>query len=742
MNLVYKNLHRGFLLWLLAICPLLSLAQKEKDSLKVLLNEAYDLYDEGAYGKSVAKGRELLSKAYEENNQIYVAEAYYFLGINDETTEKYDKAKEKYLKALAIAEAKKDTNFILNIYNGLGNIAALQDKDKVTAESYYLKGIAIANQTNDPIKMMFIINICWDYLDEKHSEKVTPYLKELYDYVSDHENNLGNDEEDLVLSSVYFILGRYKGQHQEYDLAHSYLKKSIDLSGSYKRYEMMSDAAFADAEFYKTQNKLDSAYIQLLNYNDYYKKNMNEDMLQNLQAEEAKFNVDEYERALELSEKENELVEERAHNQKILLRVYIVISGILLGFIFMFYRQNVKKKKLIIDLNKKNKELEKAKKEAAIAAEAKTNFVSNVSHELRTPLHGVIGITSLLLSEDEISPKNKKLLKSLKFSGDYLLGLINNVLLFTKIDRNKIKVTPRVVEVKHVLNHIQQTVSYVAERKNVKLHFSIGANVPKELELDEGILSEILINLIDNAVKFSPDGDVYISVEKSPLKTEVSGNEKAFRFTVRDTGVGIPTDKKIQIFHKFSQVYNEESIMEGTGLGLSIVKSLLLQLGTDIVLESEEGKGALFYFDLICNVPIAKTTKDLADGITQDSVNLYEGKQILLVEDNEINKLVTEKFLASYGVVLEIASDGAEGWKKIQENTYDLILLDINIPIKNGYEIAKATRDFNINTPIVAVTASELTEIEAKVYEVGMNDILIKPFNKESIQNILSKYLD
>ncbi|SFU71882.1 His Kinase A (phospho-acceptor) domain-containing protein [Pustulibacterium marinum] len=714
--------------------------QGSTDSFPIILNRAYDFYDKGNYKKSVKEGRELLRVAYELNNLEYIGEAYYLLGLNDETIEEYGRAKEKYLKALSIAEKRNDSIFILDIYNGLGNIASLRDNDFEKSEEYYLKGLEIGKAINDPYKMSFIINICWDYLENEQTQKVLPYLSDLYAYSNENDLKELSIDEAKSFSNVNYILGRYLGEKSNFSKAHYYLNKSITTAKQSSNYEELSDAYLADSKVFEKQKKIDSAYLQLMNHNKFYKLFLDKNMLNKLQVEEVKFNIEEYERALELSQKEQQFSESIATNRSKLNRVYLIIAILLLILVFVVLHQNSRRKKLIENLNKKNKALKLAEKKAAIAAEAKSNFVSNISHELRTPLHGVIGITSLLLSEDEISPKNKKLLKSLKFSGDYLLGLINNVLLMSKIDRHKIKIMPRSIELKNVFNHIGRTASYSAEKKNVAISFQIEENVPKYLILDDSVLSEVLINLIDNAVKFSENGNVWIRA-KVPKEANVDLKEKVFiRFEVEDNGRGIPAEQKESIFYKFSQISGNESIMEGTGLGLSIVQNLLLQMGSDIHLESEIGKGSLFYFDLLCGITKVKEQEKVVE--KEEVIYNFDNKRILMVEDNEINKLVTQKFLSPFNIHLDLASEGNSGWEKIQKNTYDLILLDINIPYFNGYEIAQKTRAQNINTPIVAVTASELAEIEEQVYNSGMNDILIKPFNKSNLLEILSKYLN
>ncbi|WP_281752962.1 tetratricopeptide repeat-containing hybrid sensor histidine kinase/response regulator [Neptunitalea chrysea] len=702
--------------------------------MKVLLNKGYYEFSHNDYPESVRLGRLLLQRSYDSNDLEYEAEALYLLAINDEAVEEYARAKEKYNKVIEIAEKLRDTLFVIDVYNGLGNIAAVYDNDHQKSREYYLKALELSDKINNTDRITFIINLCWEYLDAKEYKEVPAYLKDLQQYL-DGNKTVTDPSDAGDKCHVFYILGRYYAGIKEFDKGSDYLDKAVAIAKEFDLDEEEADAYKARAELYIGLNRPDKAYKALEDYISAYKKNSKLAMLNKMQIEEVKYKLQEYERTLEVAEKEKKLADSVAASKSKLNTVYLVVSFLLLLSLVFIYRENLSKKKLIKSLHKNNQELALAKKQASKAAEAKTNFVSNVSHELRTPLHGVIGITSLLLGEKEISEKNKRLLKSLKFSGDYLLSLINNVLLISKIDNNKIKIIPKPFKVSFFFENLKHSVEYSAVKKNVKLNFLIGKDVPKVIVLDENILSEVLINLMENAIKFSHNGNVSVGIEK------IRNNEDTvvLRFTVLDDGIGIPEEQKKQIFQKFSQLIENQSIMEGAGLGLSIVKSLLEQMNSEIHLESKPNQGARFYFDVTTDL-VADTKEVDIDDLQEKNVN-FKGKKIILVEDNEINKLVLKKFLDCYEVQLEVFSDGDSGFESISSNKYDLALLDINIPGLNGYEITERVRKFDKELPIVAVTASELTEIEDFAFEAGMNDILIKPFNKSKLLEILNKYL-
>ena len=730
---------KKYIFILLFLMQLISIAQQNKvssDSLELYLNKAYDYNTEADFVKSVQLGRKLLEKAYQQNDSTFIAEAYYLLGFNDETVQDYDGAKEKYLKALEIAEHLKNSDLIIDIYNELGNLYSQNDKKFEESEKYYLKALELSKKLQRPT-IYFYINLSWNYLERNLISKASNYIPYLRDYLEQEILDLSEDNNIINKANIYFVLGWYEGEIGNTKLGLNYLDKAIEITTKNKLYEEASEAYKQKAQLLKANGEEEQAYDSLEKHVEYYTKLLNKKTLEKLQSEQVKYEVNEYERALANSQKEEELAKSAAASKNKLNILFIVLCCILIISMVIIYKAYQNKKQLNKNLNESNEELIKAKKEAEIAAEVKASFISNISHELRTPLHGVVGITSLLLAEKNISESNKELLRSLKFSGDYLLGLISNVLLMSKIDNKKIKVKPEATNLNRLLENIKSSVKFSADQNQVMVDFAIDKNVPSKVILDGKMVSEILINLVENATKFAKGGHVNVMIKK--VVSEEHIENLMLRFVVEDDGIGIPENKKELIFQKFSQVVVSKNGMDGgSGIGLSIVKSLLLQLGSNIHIESEEGKGSTFYFDLQAKIPSKK------DGIVIQSdqmIDIYSDKKILLVEDNAINKMVIEKFLYPYNFKVDTVTDGKEGFKVIQEKKYDLVLLDINIPSMNGYELARRSRELGIKTPIIAVTASELSEIKDDVYAAGMDDILIKPFQKEKLIKKISKQL-
>lgn len=263
-------------------------------------------------------------------------------------------------------------------------------------------------------------------------------------------------------------------------------------------------------------------------------------------------------------------------------------------------------------------------------------------------------------------------------------------------------------------------------------HIKKDPKLPQQIIADSSILYEVLLNLTENAIKFSRG---WVSVEVNFL--EGVDQKLNLQFKVIDNGEGIPLDKQEMIFEEFSQISAGKNTMEDIGIGLSIVKKLLLLMNSDIKLESEIGKGSVFFFEITCKESINEAVNEKESLKT----NQFKGKKIIHIEDNLINRLVVEKFLSTYELSLSTFEDGKEGLKALSNEDWDLALIDINVPNLNGYEIVSAIRKIHPEKPMIAVTASELSEIKERAMNAGMTDILIKPFNKKSLLEIIHKHL-
>ena len=379
-------------------------------------------------------------------------------------------------------------------------------------------------------------------------------------------------------------------------------------------------------------------------------------------------------------------------------------------------------------LQEKNDELLLAKEKAEKANIAKAQFLSTITHELRTPLYAVTGLTHLLL-EGNPTPEQKEHLNSLRFSGEYLLSLINNILDLNKLEAKKVDVENIPFNLKKRISDVLIALNKAAGNLNNTINFSFDPDIPKKLKGDPLKISQILINLIGNAIKFTRNGEINVSVKK--IKT-IDNKHLRLLFSVADNGVGISNEKMEKIFENFSQ----ESLQVnrkygGTGLGLSIVKNLLKLMESKIQLSSEKNKGSTFFFELDFEVSnkIEETPKKKA--LKEIDFKVMKGKKVLVVEDNKINQLITCKILHKHEIITDVANNGEIAVEKSHTNKYDLILMDIHMPGISGVEASKQIRKFDTKTPIIALTAVTLSDHIEEFYANGINDVIPKPYKEE-----------
>lgn len=391
------------------------------------------------------------------------------------------------------------------------------------------------------------------------------------------------------------------------------------------------------------------------------------------------------------------------------------------------YRNNQIKLKTNDLLQTKNYELEASRDAAVKAMETKTTFLSTVSHELRTPLYAVTGLTHLLLEENP-NDSQKEHLEALKFSGDYLLSFINDILQLNKIDADKLEPVNSEFNLKKVLSEVISSLQQSAKENKTKIILDYDESIPKNLLSDSMKLSQILINLVGNALKFTKHGEVTVITK---LINKVDNNVTIY-FEVKDNGIGIAEDQVNNIFDSFEQgsiQINRE--YGGTGLGLTIVKSLLGLFKSKINLKSKLGEGSSFFFeiDMISKKGIINDIAfEIAD---EDEDYKFEGLHLLIVEDNKINQVITKKMLLKKDMTCDIASNGTDAVEMVSQNKYDAVLMDIHMPGISGEEATILIRKFNTHTPIIALTAISLDDSLESFYAAGCNDVVTKPFKPE-----------
>ena len=388
----------------------------------------------------------------------------------------------------------------------------------------------------------------------------------------------------------------------------------------------------------------------------------------------------------------------------------------------------------------------KEKEVAEAENKAKSEFLANMSHEIRTPLNGIIGFTELLM-KTELVDMQKKYMTTVRQSAHSLLDIINDVLDFSKIEAGKLNLHIEKIDIFENLNQIIDLISYESSLKKLRLDLDCNKNVPKFLLVDVLRLKQIVINLLGNAVKFTEKGVVKLKVF---CLDKCDGSEFKIRFSVIDSGIGIADENLKKIFKAFSQVDSSNTKkFGGTGLGLTISNQLLALMNSSLQLESEVGVGSNFYFDLVLksddtNIKLpAQNDILVAKYNDEENVKISKQLKIMVVEDNKINMLLLSTILKNCidkPIIFE-CFNGEEAVKNIEEFIPDLIFMDIQMPVLNGYEATKIIRKKNIQIPIIAITAGTIQEEKENCLKAGMNDYVSKPILKGAIEEVIAKWI-
>jgi signal transduction histidine kinase/CheY-like chemotaxis protein len=390
----------------------------------------------------------------------------------------------------------------------------------------------------------------------------------------------------------------------------------------------------------------------------------------------------------------------------------------------------------ITEIRNIREDLKKAKIEAVASSKAKEAFLANMSHEIRTPMNAIVGM-SKLLKQTEINSEQSKYLNAISTSSSNLIVLINDILDLSKIESGKLELEELGFGLKELIEGLYYAQKMLSDQKGIDLHYTIDSNIPEALHGDPYRLNQILTNLINNAIKFTREGRVELAVNHQ-IKSDKTC---LLEFRIKDTGIGIESDKLELIFDVFSQADNSITRkFGGTGLGLAITRHLVKLMDGAIDVQSTPGVGTEFKV----RIPLKIADKiDVKVEETIDSELLdLQGLKVLVVEDNRINRMLAFSLLSKWGVSYDWAEHGEEAIMLLKENPYDLILMDMQMPVMDGLEATvKIRNEMLLDIPIIALTANAFKDDAQRCLDSGMNDVVTKPFEPSVLYNKILKQI-
>jgi PAS domain S-box-containing protein len=381
-------------------------------------------------------------------------------------------------------------------------------------------------------------------------------------------------------------------------------------------------------------------------------------------------------------------------------------------------------------------QLKIANEEAQRAVQVKDEFLANMSHEIRTPLNAIIGFNDLLMSS-ELNSEQREYVEIVSTASQNLMVIINDVLDTSKLENGKIQLENRMLSLKDVANYLNKLQKQKAKSKNIELITEVDDDIPPYVLGDRPRVIQILVNLMGNAIKFTDRGKVKLQVDLVSKRMD----EVDIKFTVSDTGIGIDPEKLDVIFDRFVQAETSTSRnFGGTGLGLNIVKMLVNLHGGKLSVESNKGEGTTFSFVISMKIPESEDHPN-SNGIQPPEDYQLEGKRILQVEDNKMNQLLATTYLERSLAVVDQAENGKEAVAMLVSNDYDLVMMDLQMPVMDGFEATKKIRnELKSDVPIVACSAHSLIGEKEKCLDHGMDDYISKPYNKSELLSVISEW--
>jgi len=660
------------------------------------------------------------------------------LGSFYNAQKEYDKSIPHIQRALEIFTSFRDTGEISNCLISLGN-AYSGLKQYETAIEYYKKTLLLAQQIGDLLGEGLILENWGMALSELGR------FDEAFSKMEEARKRLEQLDEQIELAFLDLTIGNTHLKKGDTLQAILPLEKARQVSAELEINDVLSEVLPALHRAYATVGQPEKAYETLLAY---------QALRDSSAADAGKLELQRLKTEFETERKEKDIQIKTLENTRLQSRFWLALAGfglaLMAGFVF-YYRARQRRKTNAV-LKSKNLEIlaqkteaERQRERAQHSEAVKEKFLAAMSHEIRTPMNAIVGLSQLLDAEHH-TPTTAHNISIIRQSGEHLMTILNDVLDLAKIEANKIELRPQPLALLPQLQFVRDTFAARAQEKGIALHLETDENLPQTIIADPVRFSQVLNNLVSNAIKFTEKGEVVISAKLADTTISQYPNIP-ITYSIRDTGIGIPMEKQTAVFEEFTQADSGIAVTYGgTGLGLSIARSLVAQMGGELQLRSKPGLGSEFFFTL--NLPVV-SAESMAEQIQNEGKTLIPRLtckapvHVLLVEDNAFNQAVAQQTIGAIcpEITLEIVEKGEDAVDQIKNKPFDLILTDLQMPGIDGYETARRLRSAHFDKPIVALTASAVRTEEPKCLEAGMNEMVLKPIAPSEMAALLVRYI-
>ena len=694
----------------------------------------YAYWTTGNYPEALTNGLRALKNYDELHSQLGTAMSYEIIGKVYDSQGNYKDAISNFKKEIEICRKIANRKRLIVAYCNLGEMYFHMGNyfDAMSNELTTLKYAEEAHDTN-------WIGISHIYLGDIY-DKQSEYSMALSNYLfAIRIFEKANDKECLALAAIGAgIVFEKLGQLPEALKAESRgLSLALDINSRDDKRNACKELAVINVKL----GNYKSAYENEVLYKQYYDSIYNKENEKKLTSLQMQYDFDKKEQADSIQHaSENKINLLNLHKQVAYTRIGVAGFILVVLLLFFVYRNYTNQRRATA-------EMAIARQRAEQSEKFKEQFLANMSHEIRTPMNAVMGMTNLVL-DSPLNDKQRFYLEGVRKSGETLLRIINDILDLSKIEAGKMEMENIDFSMSEVLDQVKQTLQHKAEEKGLQLIFDIDSQVPDVLMGDPVRLNQILMNLAGNAIKFTEKGSVTIAIgspksEVRSLKSE-AGSAATLKFSVTDTGIGIPEDKLQSVFESFSQSRTSDTRrFGGTGLGLTISKQMVELMDGKISVESLEGSGTTFSFEIACQ---RGSVSRLNESKSADQIegSILDGLKILLADDNEYNRIVTSDTLRLKSKVeITEVTNGKEAVDILSQQDFDLVLMDVQMPIMDVYEATRHIREKfdppKNEIPIIALTASVIRSDLDKCRAAGMNDYIPKPFKTSQLISVIAK---